>query len=222
MASDNTRNTATTDRKPEDEPGRDETPDTEESREPSVAPADTDPDTPATAKDSREPSAAPADTDTPATHDDHQPGSSDTDAPDDSAGSTDSPTAGAGAIVSAGLGLVSLTGTGVSDMLRSRQEIVGQIEASVGSGAIDQVAAFYGSPWHTAALVNGTFALVAVLVGGLLLAAHPGRTTTQPWVRAIALGGVVLGGIGIIVATGMYFDLFAPQPVLPAAPALGG
>jgi hypothetical protein len=221
MASDNTRNTATTDRKPEDEPGRDETPDTEEPREPSAAPADTDPDTAATAKDSREPSAAPADTDTPATHDDHQPGSSDTDAPDDSAGSTDSPTAGAGAIVSAGLGLVSLTGTGVSDMLRSRQEIVGQIEAS-GGGAIDQVAAFYGSPWHTTALVNGTFALVAVLVGGLLLAAHAGRTTTQPWVRAIALGGVVLGGIGIIVATGMYFDLFAPQPVLPAAPALGG
>lgn len=201
MALDNTRNTATTDRKPEDETGRDETPDTEESREPA---------------------AAPADTDTAATHDGHQPGSSETEAPDDSAGPTDSPTAGAGAIVSAGLGLVSLTGTGVSDMLRSRQEIVGQIEASVGGGAIDQVAAFYGSPWHTAALANGTFALLAVIAGGLLLVAGAGRPTTQSWVRAIALGGVVLGGIGIIVAAGMYFDLFAPQPVLPATPPLGG
>ncbi|MQA17275.1 MAG: hypothetical protein GEV09_25070 [Pseudonocardiaceae bacterium] len=129
--------------------------------------------------------------------------------------------AGAAAAVSAGLGLASLTGTSLSDMLRSREEIVGQIEAVTGGGG-DQVEALYGAPWQTAALVNGIFALVAVLVGGVLLAARARRADTQPWVKAVALGGVVLGGIGLLVAGGMYLDLFASQPAIPAAPGIGG
>jgi hypothetical protein len=131
--------------------------------------------------------------------------------------------AGAAAVVSAGLGLSSLTGTGLGDMMRSRQEIIGQIQASVGGGAgIDQVEAFYGAPWHTAALLNGIFALLAVLTGGMLLAAHAQRPDTRSWVKSVALAGVVLGGIGVLLAGGMYFDLFAAQPVLPQAPSLGG
>jgi hypothetical protein len=56
-------------------------------------------------------------------------------------------TSGAAAVVSAGLGLSSLTGTGLGDMMRSRQEIIGQIEASVGGGAgVDQIDTFYGAP----------------------------------------------------------------------------
>jgi hypothetical protein len=38
----------------------------------------------------------------------------------------------------------------------------------------------------------------------------------------VALGGVVLGGLGVLVAGGMYLDLFAAQPVLPQTPPLGG
>lgn len=123
---------------------------------------------------------------------------------------------GAGAAVSAGLGLSSLTGTSLSEMLRSRKEIVGQIEAATGGGG-DQVEALYGAPWHTAALVNGIFALVAVLIGsGVLLVARVRRADPgQPWVTAVALGGVVLGAIGLLVAGGMYVDLFADQPALP-------
>lgn len=125
--------------------------------------------------------------------------------------------AGAAAVVSAGLGLSSLTGTSLSDMLRSRTEIVGQIESAIGGGG-DQVEALYGAPWHTAALVNGIFALVAVLIGGgVVLAARTRQTGTgQPWVTAVALGGVVLGAIGLLVAGGMYLDLFAAQPALPS------
>jgi hypothetical protein len=38
----------------------------------------------------------------------------------------------------------------------------------------------------------------------------------------MALGGVVLGGIGVLVAAGMYLDLFATPPVLPQTPPFGG
>ncbi len=197
MAFDNTRNTATTDRKPEHE--------TDETQNP---------------EESREPSAAPVDTDTPVADDSH-PGTSGTEAPDTVAGTADGFAAGAAAIVSAGLALTSLTGTGIGDMLRSREEIVGQIEASVGGGAVDQIDALYGSPWHTAALVNGTVALIAVLIGCVLLGAHSNRPTSQTWVKAMALGGVVLGGIGVLVAAGMYLDLFATPPCCPRRSAAG-
>lgn len=128
--------------------------------------------------------------------------------------------AGGAAIVSAGLGLSSLIGTSLSDMLRSRQEIIGQIEASRGGGG-NQIEALYGAPWHTAALINGIFALAAVLIGGVLLAAYARRADTWPWAKAVALGGVVIGLIGLLVAGGMYFDLFAAQPTLPQTPAPG-
>lgn len=129
--------------------------------------------------------------------------------------------AGAAAVVSAGLGLSSLTGTSIGDMLRYREEIVGQIESATGGGG-DQVEALYGAPWHMAALVNGSFALVAVLIGGMLLATRARSADTRAWVKAVALGGVVLGAIGLVVAGGMYFDLFAGQPEMPASRGMGG
>lgn len=126
--------------------------------------------------------------------------------------------AGAAAVVSAGLGLCSLTGTALGDMLRARKELLGQIEASTGGGGGDQIDSIYGAPWDTAALLNGFFAFVAVAVGGAMLAVHAKRADTQPWVKAVALGGVVLGALGLVVAGGMYLDLFASKPELPAAP----
>ncbi|MBO8203296.1 hypothetical protein JW613_34190 [Streptomyces smyrnaeus] len=127
---------------------------------------------------------------------------------------------GAFAVVSAGLGLASLTGTSFSEMLRERKSLLGQIKSNAqgsGGSAADQVNALYGAPWHTAAVVNGIFAVLALVVGGLLLATLSGRPEARGWVKAVALGGVVLGLIGLVVAGGMYFDLFAAQPEVPSA-----
>ncbi|MCC5037077.1 hypothetical protein DMH02_028865 [Streptomyces sp. WAC 00631] len=124
--------------------------------------------------------------------------------------------AGAAAVVSAAFGLCSLTGTSVGQMLHARKELIGQIEASSGGGG-DQIEAYYSVPWHTAALLNGIFALLAILVGGLLLALHAQRAGTRSWVKSVALAGLVLGAVGLLVSLGMYFDLFANAPELPGA-----
>ncbi len=124
---------------------------------------------------------------------------------------------GAAAVVSAGLGLSSVTGNSLSDMLRAREEIAGQIEVGIGGGG-DQIEAFFGAPWDMAAVVNGLFGLIAVFVGGVLLAAHARRADSRTWVKALALGGVALGAIGLLVAGGTYFDLFGAPPELPSPP----
>ncbi|WP_051723341.1 hypothetical protein [Streptomyces albus] len=124
--------------------------------------------------------------------------------------------AGAAAVVSAAFGLCSLTGTSIGQMLHARKELIGQIEASSGGGG-DQIEAYYSVPWHTAALLNGIFALLAILVGGLLLALHAQRAETRSWVKSVALGGLVLGVVGLLVSLGMYLDLFAKAPELPGA-----
>ncbi|MEU6697880.1 hypothetical protein [Pseudonocardia sp. NPDC046786] len=129
--------------------------------------------------------------------------------------------AGAGAVVGAGLGLASLTGTSLTDMLRSREELVGQIEAATGMPG-DSIDAFYGAPWNVAAGVNGLIALVAVVLTTVLLLGPAKRPGTAAWVRPVALGGLVLGVLGLFVSGGMYLDLFASQPVLPEMPMMPG
>ncbi|MEV5595007.1 hypothetical protein [Streptomyces sp. NPDC052496] len=129
------------------------------------------------------------------------------------AAATGSVASGAGAVVAAGLGLASLTGTWVGTVLAERQTLLGQIKLQTGK-ATDQIGTVYGAPWHTHALVNGIFALLAVVVAGLVL------TRPRPtWMRAVAWGGLALGVLGLIVSAGMYFDLFASLPTLPKAGA---
>ncbi|WP_329401878.1 hypothetical protein [Streptomyces melanogenes] len=123
---------------------------------------------------------------------------------------------GAAAVVSGALGLASLTGTWTGKVLSERETLLGQIKTAQGGSASTQIHEIYADSWHTTAAVNGGFALLALLVGAFVLArpafgapdAHP-----QPvWVRAVALGGVVLGAIGLLLSVGMYFDLFATLP----------
>lgn len=128
---------------------------------------------------------------------------------------------GAAAVVSVGLGLASLTGTWLSDLMSARQELIGQIDTGQAGAPSDQIAAIYGSPWHTTALFNGFFALAAVLVAGAaLLVPTVGRNSaaSPAWVRAVALGGLVLGVIGLVIATVMWFDVFTEPPAVPAIP----
>ncbi|MDT0455457.1 hypothetical protein RM550_06855 [Streptomyces sp. DSM 41527] len=145
------------------------------------------------------------------------------DAPDSdphTAGSTTGIAAGAGAVVAAGLGLASVTGTWLGTTLAERANLVGQIKVQSGKAqAADQISAVYGASWHTNALVNGFFALLAVIVATVVATTTRNRPT---WVRAVAWGGLVLGVLGILISAGMYLDLFGNMPTVPKAPAGGG
>ncbi|MEW2522439.1 hypothetical protein [Actinacidiphila alni] len=125
---------------------------------------------------------------------------------------------GAAAVAGAALALSSLTGTWLSNVVSQRQGLIGQIKTSSGT-AKQQIAAGYGTPWHAIALVNGIFAVVALLVcGGVLL--HPAsraRAARGHWSQALAWGGTVLAVIGLLIAGAMWFDVFADLPTVPAS-----
>ncbi|WP_419998038.1 hypothetical protein [Streptomyces boninensis] len=135
---------------------------------------------------------------------------------------------GAAAISSAALGLASLTGTWMSDTMAARKELIGQIKTSAqgqtGGNPADQIADVYATPWHTTALFNGTFALVALLVAAVVLlppvlSSARGGSGSQPvtWIRSVAVAGLILGILGLLIAGGMYLDLFASVPSVPSS-----
>jgi hypothetical protein len=132
--------------------------------------------------------------------------------------------AGAAAVVGAGLGIASLTGTWISDLMSSRQELIGQINGQT-LPPEEQIATIYGTPWHTTALFNGMFALAAIIVAGVALVVPALRKTgdeSPTWVRAVAVGGVALGSIGLVIAALMWFDVFTELPAVPEQPAIPG
>ncbi|MEN8650739.1 hypothetical protein ABCR94_08920 [Streptomyces sp. 21So2-11] len=134
--------------------------------------------------------------------------------------------AGAAAVVSAVLGLSALTGTWTSRIAAERETLMGQLTTTQTSSPADQIASVYGNAWHTTALVNGGFALLALVVGIVVLIrpafGTPGTSKQAGWVRSVAWAGVALGVVGIIMSLGMYFDLFASMPTPPpAAPGAG-
>ncbi|WP_432004427.1 hypothetical protein [Streptomyces parvus] len=124
--------------------------------------------------------------------------------------------AGAAAVVSAALGVVALTGAWTGRVAAERETLIGQIKLSGGGSAAQQISEIYGDAWHTTALVNGVFALLALLVGVVVLVRPAfGAPTDRPqpaWVRAVALAGVALGVLGVLISAGMYLDLFVSLP----------
>ncbi|MFC9792529.1 hypothetical protein [Streptomyces sp. NPDC057695] len=137
----------------------------------------------------------------------------DGDADDDLSAETTAPaSAGIGgaaaAVVSAALGAVALTGTWTGKVVSERETLLGQIKTSGSGTPTQQISEIYGDAWHSTALVNGVFALIALLVAVLVLVL-PGRPA---WVRSVAVAGAVLGGLGILLSVGTYFDLFLSLP----------
>ncbi|MEU8827707.1 hypothetical protein [Streptomyces sp. NPDC048636] len=130
---------------------------------------------------------------------------------------------GAAAVVAAGLGFASVSGTWLGTMMQERKQLSGQIAAQTGKAG-DQVAALYGTPWHTAALVNGLFALAAVVIAAVVLVRRRAAATDAhapapaTWVTAVAWGAVALGVLGLLIATAMGLDLFTALPTVPSAP----
>ncbi|MCW2857671.1 MAG: hypothetical protein JWR52_3286 [Marmoricola sp.] len=116
---------------------------------------------------------------------------------------------GAAAVVAAALGLSSLTGTWIGTLMSDREQLIGQIASQSGSSA-KQIADIYGTPWHTVALFNGTFALAAIIVAAVTLLLRP----SAPWAKAVAWGALALGVLGLLIAGVMYFDVFTHLPVV--------
>ncbi|WP_225799263.1 hypothetical protein [Streptomyces sp. NK15101] len=116
--------------------------------------------------------------------------------------------AGAAAVVSAALAAVALTGTWTGRVVAERETLIGQIKTSAGGTPAQQINEIYGDAWHSTALVNGVFALLALIVAVLVLTL-PRRPA---WVRAVAVAGAVLGGLGLLLSAGTYFDLFLSLP----------
>ncbi|WP_374546897.1 hypothetical protein [Streptomyces sp. DH7] len=132
--------------------------------------------------------------------------------------------AGAAAVVSAALGVVALTGAWTGRVAAERETLIGQIQTSGGGSAAQQISEIYGDAWHTTALVNGVFAVLALFVGVFVLVrpafGTPSERPQPTWVRAVALAGVALGVLGVLISAGMYFDLFVSLPTA-GAPAGG-
>ncbi|MEU3662930.1 hypothetical protein AB0E77_24855 [Streptomyces sp. NPDC032940] len=122
---------------------------------------------------------------------------------------------GAGAVVSAGLGIVSLTGSWVGTVASARESLIGQLETSSSSNVATLIEKGYGNAWHATALWGGVFALVALIVGVVVLArpafGAPGRPQA-PWIKSVSWAGVALGVIGLLLAVLKYTDVLLGLP----------
>ncbi|MFI6057301.1 hypothetical protein [Streptomyces sp. NPDC051286] len=129
--------------------------------------------------------------------------------------------AAAAAVVATGLGVVGLTGAWPGRVAAERETLLGQIKTASGGSVAQQISEIYGDAWHSTALVNGLFALLALLVGVFALVrpafGAPTRDPQPGWVRAVATAGIVLGVLGVLISVGMYFDLIVPLPTASAA-----
>ncbi|MEU5655684.1 hypothetical protein ABZ802_08710 [Streptomyces sp. NPDC047737] len=123
---------------------------------------------------------------------------------------------GAAAVVAAGLGVVSLSGAWTGRVAAERETLIGQIKTSGGGSAAQQISEIYGDAWHSTALVNGVFALLALLIGVFVLVrpafGAPSERPQAGWVRSVGRAGVALGVLGVLISVGMYFDLFVALP----------
>ncbi|MCX5051234.1 MULTISPECIES: hypothetical protein [unclassified Streptomyces] len=122
---------------------------------------------------------------------------------------------GAGAVVSAALGIVSLTGSWIGTVAAARETLVGQLGTAQNASVAKQIKEVYGDAWQTSALWGGVFALLALVVGVVVLArpafGAPGRP--QPaWIKSVAWGGVALGVIGLLLAVLKYTDILLGLP----------
>jgi hypothetical protein len=122
---------------------------------------------------------------------------------------------GAAAVVSAALGLVSLTGSWLGTVAAARENLVGQLENSQTSDIATLVSEGYGDGWNVTALYGGAFALVALVVGALVLIRPAFGAPREPqaaWIKSVSWAGVALGVIGLLLAVLKYTDVLVGLP----------
>ncbi|WP_320774674.1 hypothetical protein [Streptomyces sp. CRN 30] len=122
---------------------------------------------------------------------------------------------GAAAVVSAGLGLVSLTGSWLGTVAQARESLFGQLETAADATVATQIQQVYGDSWNANAMVAGVFALVALIVGVVVLVrpafGAPDRAQA-PWIKSVAWAGVSLGFLGLVLAVLKYTDILLSMP----------
>ncbi|GGY87306.1 hypothetical protein GCM10010365_01560 [Streptomyces poonensis] len=122
---------------------------------------------------------------------------------------------GAAAVVSAGLGLISLSGSWLGTVAQARESLFGQLETAADASVGTQIQEVYGDSWNANALVAGVFALVALIVGVVVLVrpafGAPDRSQA-PWIKSVAWAGVSLGVIGLVLAALKYTDILLSMP----------
>jgi hypothetical protein len=127
---------------------------------------------------------------------------------------------GAFGVTSLVLALASLGGNWLGNVYGQRSEYLIELKTTTQS-AQASLNAFH-SNWHGQAAVAGIFAIAALLVGAGVITSPAlllsGRTPA--WVRATALGGIILGLIGLLLAILTWFNVLAAG--LTAPPAAGG
>ncbi|MER7056443.1 MULTISPECIES: hypothetical protein [unclassified Streptomyces] len=124
---------------------------------------------------------------------------------------------GAGAVVSAGLGIVSLTGSWVGTVASARESVFGQLETTTSSNVQDMLEKGYGDAWQATALWGGVFALIALIVGVVVLVrpafGAPGKPQAA-WIKSVSWAGVALGVIGLILAVLKYTNVILDVPAV--------
>ncbi|MFF1838740.1 hypothetical protein ACFVXE_31795 [Streptomyces sp. NPDC058231] len=129
--------------------------------------------------------------------------------------------AAAAAVVSAGLGVVGLSGAWSGRVVAERETLMGQMKTASGGSVAQQISEIYGDAWHSTALVNGLFGLLALFVGVFALVrpafGAPARNPQPGWVRAVATAGIALGVLGVLISVAMYFDLIVALPTAGSA-----
>jgi hypothetical protein len=124
---------------------------------------------------------------------------------------------GAGAVVAAVLGFVSLSGSWVGTVASARQSLIGQLHAQTATSSdvsklLDEG---YGDAWHATAMWSGIFALLALVVGVVVLVrpafGAPGKPQAV-WIKSVAWGGVALGVLGLLLAVLKYTDVLLGLP----------
>jgi hypothetical protein len=124
---------------------------------------------------------------------------------------------GAFGLTSLLVALVSLTGGWLGPVLGTREQYIKELNAKSQSAQVT-LDGFHSSA-HTQAAFSGIFAIAALVIAAGVFAAPSlllsGRTPV--WARATALGGVIVGAIGLLLAILTWYNVLAPGLTAPAS-----
>ncbi|MER7566538.1 hypothetical protein ACGFWE_40080 [Streptomyces sp. NPDC048523] len=122
---------------------------------------------------------------------------------------------GAGAVVSAALAFVSLTGSWIGTLAAQKESLLSQMKNSQTSSVSTLLKEGYGDVWNVQALYDGIFALVALIIGVVVLVrpafGAPGKPQAA-WIKSVSWAGVTLAVIGLLIAVLKYTDVLVSLP----------